>query len=393
VPPARICARYRRWLPFLTVIAILNIGIGIALVDEPGRASDFETVRRWTSDWLFDGRDLYGSPDSGTDYPPHAILALSPISLLPSPVAVPAWAAFNLLLLIVAPFLAARIVRPQGVWTDGACLAICFLGWSGSKTLLQFTLLTLVFGLAAMVLARRRPWWSGACLGLALMKPQIGVPFLLWVLLTRRWKVAIAAALMVSAGSLLWCARAGADPLHVAIRYLQILMVYYGGEGGMVGVSQAGPLLARLLPGGAAATISISVSIGLLGVICVEGWRVGRNGDPVMYPAPAMAAVWSLLTFYHLTYGFVLLLPAAAALLLADDDRTATARNRLFWLMQAALVVDVPGLWRRAGQDGAAIWPPAEALLTDFYRVVLLLVFGTLWVLHCRTAGQKPISA
>ncbi|HJR60748.1 MAG TPA: glycosyltransferase family 87 protein [Vicinamibacterales bacterium] len=390
MPPAHICARYRRWLPLWAAIAALNIAIGIALAANPERASDFDTIRRWSGEWLFDGRDLYSSPRSGTDYPPHAILTLSPVSLLPDAAAVPVWSAFNLLLLIAAPLLAARIVRPHGSWTDGACLAVFFLGWSGSKTLLQFTLLTLVLGLAAMVLARRRPWWSGACLGLALMKPQIGLPFLLWVVLTRRWRVAAGAAAILAAGSLLWCIRAGADPLHVAIRYFEILTLYYGSEGGMVGVSQAGPLFARVLPAGPAGAVSAVVSIGLLAVICVEGWRPGQSGDRFLYPAPAMAAVWSLLTFYHLSYGFVLLLPAAAALLLTDDPRTARLRHVVFWLMQVALVVDVPGLWRRFGSETVA--SPSGMAFTDFYRVALMVFFGALWAIQRRTASQNPIT-
>jgi alpha-1,2-mannosyltransferase len=391
VPRAHICARHRGWLLLWAGIAVLNVAIGIVLAGNPARASDFETVRRWSGEWLFDGRDLYSSHLSGTDYPPHAILALSPVALLPTGIAVPAWAAFNLMLLAVAPILAGRVARPQGSWTDGACLAVMFLAWSGSRTLLQFTLLTLVLGLAAMVLAPRRPAWSGGCLGLALMKPQIGLPFLLWVLLTRRWKVAAVAAGIVTAGSLLWCLRVGADPVHIAVRYLQILTLYYASEGGMVGVSQAGPLFARMLPNDAVSAASALVSLVLLGVICVEGWRAGRRGDPLLYPAPAMAAVWSLLTFYHLTYGFVLLLPVAAGLLFTGDQRTERSRSVVFWLMQIALAVDIPGVWRRFGPGGSEA-VVLDVVFADFYRFALLGLFCALWVLHRRTARPNPIT-
>ena len=67
-----------------------------------------------------------------------------------------------------------------------------------------------------------------------------------------------------------------------------------------------------------------------------------------MYAAPAMAAVWSLVTFYHLTYGFVVLLPAAAVLFLSEDPVMRRQRHVLFWILQAGLVVDLPFVWRNA---------------------------------------------
>ena len=384
---AQMCALYGRWMPFWAVIAVINMTLALALTMDPQRAADFETVWRWTGRWLIGGEDLYASRLSGTDYPPHAILILSPIALLPLGVAIRLWTALNLLLALAAPYLAARVVKPEARTADIAGLTILFLGWSGSKTLLQFTLLTLVFGLAAMLLAERRPRWSGICLGVALMKPQIGLPFLLWVLFTRRWKVTVAATLFVGIASLLWCFRAGADPLDVALRYTQILELYYVKSGGLIGVTQLGPLIGRLAPASLASVITGLLSAALLAVICVEAYR--SREATLLYLVPAMAAVWALLTFYHLSYGLVLLLPVAALLLLTQDPSSMRARHALFWTMQIFLVADFPGLWRRLGPTETGSQLPLD-LIQDSYRFLLLGAFFGLWTIHRRINASRP---
>ncbi|MEO6212401.1 MAG: glycosyltransferase family 87 protein [Vicinamibacterales bacterium] len=363
-------------------IALVNMGIGIVLTRDRDRGNDFQTVRHWTERWLFDGQDLYASRLSGTDYPPHAILALSPISLLPVERAVPVWAAINLGLAIVAPILAARIVKRNTPLSDIACLAVLFLGWSGSKTLLQFTLLTLVFGLASVALAERHARWSGACLALAMMKPHVAAPFLLWALFTRRWKAMGVCAVVLAAGSLAWCLRASGDPLNVAVRYTEILLLYYTGEGGLTGVSQLAPMIGLFTTRSFAVPATALLSFALLAIVATRaqsGWRT----PAVLYPVPAMAAVWSLLTFYHLTYGFVLLLPVAALLVLSDDQRSRRSRHALFWTMQVTLVTDLPGLWRRFGPPDRA-GSVIDVILRGSYPVLLLCLFAGLWVFHRR---------
>ena len=69
------------------------------------------------------------------------------------------------------------------------------------------------------------------------------------------------------------------------------------------------------------------------------------------YAAPPLVACWSLLTFYHLTYGFVVLLPVMMLLAL-NDARPSILRKTLFWLLQLGMMFDIPGLSRRAGLEG-----------------------------------------
>jgi hypothetical protein len=57
-------------------------------------------------------------------------------------------------------------------------------------------------------------------------------------------------------------------------------------------------------------------------------------------------ACWSLLTFYHLTYGFVILLPVLMLLTL-NDAPPSRLRRGLFWLLQLGMMFDIPSLTGR----------------------------------------------
>ena len=371
------------------VPAAINMSAGVALATHPNRWADLQTIRLWTGQWLFTGKDLYASASSGTDYPPHAIVALSPLSLLPESVAVPMWAMLNIALAALAGYLAARFVRPRVSLGDAVYLTLLFLSWSGTKTLLQFSLLTLVFGLAAVVLAEKRPAWSGVCLGLSLMKPQIALPFLLWTVFRRRWTSAAIAILVIGTGTALFCLRASANPLNVALRYAQILQLYFNGEIAMQGIAQLRPLFGHIGGGAAIEVATAAILLALFAVICVEGFRQTNSPSRVMYLAPGLTGIWSLLTFYHLTYGFVVLLPIAALLQFGEDDVPLHDRRTIFWTLQLALMIDVPGVWRRFGAPWSQV-SMLDDVFANFDRVVMLFLFAAVAAVYWRHRAPAP---
>ena len=161
------------------------------------------------------------------------------------------------------------------------------------------------------VLAERRPIWSGVALGFALMKPQIAAPFLLWAVFARRPKV-IAIALSISAGGLLiYCLRSTATPIAVVSGYADVLRRFYvDGSIGLVGLAQLRPLFALYFDEKSAAVAAWTVAAVMLVGLCVMGWQEGRDKH-VGFAAPALASIWCVMTFYQLTYGFIVLLPAA----------------------------------------------------------------------------------
>jgi hypothetical protein len=358
------------------LMATLNLSAGIVIASWPERQTDLDSMRRWGREWLVDDLHVYALPDELTTYPPHALVVLSPLGAIPRGWAVPLWAAVNLGLAVTAPYLAVRAVRPMITLSSAALPILMLLCWGGYRTLLQFSLLTLTFGLAAMVLADRRPGWCGLCLGMALMKPQIGAPFFLWAVFTRRLRTASVGMAVVIAGLALFCLRAQVDPVDLVRQYARNYQTLYMGEPIVVGLSQLSPLLAAVISNTTLVdAVGGTIAISLLIAICILGFHEGKRRNALMISAPPLAGIWSLLTFYHLTYGFLLLLPTATLLIFANDPRTVVFRRRLFWALQLGLMVDVPGMGRRFGGYVFEHPEAAQAILIHVDRVLMLALF------------------
>jgi hypothetical protein len=366
-------------------MAILNLSAGLVITSWPERQGDLDMIEGWGQQWLVAGMNLYAT-DAMPNYPPHAVVALSPLGILSHIWAVRVWTILNLCLAVVAPVLAVRIVRPLAAWPAIALPILMFLCWGGFRTLLQFSLVTLVFGLLSMKLADRRPAWSGVCLGIALMKPHMAAPFVLWAVFTRRLRVVAIGVTVVIAGLLIFCIRVKADPIAVVQSYARILHTFYMADDGLlVGLAQLRPLIALAISDpGIVKAVAIAIAMGLLALICVLGFAEGKRRDVLMVSAPPLVGVWSLLTFYHLTYGFILLLPVATLLIFENDPATRAFRRAVFWMLQLALMVDVPGMWRRFAPAllpgrAAELWTlPAHAdrvLMAALFVCLLVLAF------------------
>jgi hypothetical protein len=361
------------------VLAVINLSAGLFIAAQPGRDSDLLTVRDWVASWLASGTDLYR--DQISHYPPNAFLTFAPLAFVSASHVTLAWALLNVAMAVLATYLAVRTVRADISPRDAALPMAMFLCWGGFRSLLQFSLFSVWWGLMAIILSRRRPVWSGLSLALALAKPHIGVPFVLWMLFTRHLRALGVAAAAVTIGCAAYCLRAQANPVQVVTSYVETLRGRYMGDGAMTGLAQLRPLITATITGGRAAdALATAIAVVLLGFVCWLGFAEARRGHDQLYSAPALAGVWSLLTFYHLTYGFILLLPAAALLLLDVDEDRAVFRRRTFWILQLGLMADVPGLWRRAGPRlPAPAWLTLPIMQAD--RVLMILLFAALSVL------------
>jgi hypothetical protein len=119
--------------------------------------------------------------------------------------------------------------------------------------------------------------------------------------------------------------------------------------------------------------IAAAIALGLLGAISVAGIQEGATERRVLYAAPPLVACWSLLTFYHLTYGFVILLPVMMLLALNDSEPTRL-RKALFWMLQLGMMFDLPGLSRLAGLGDTTLY--ANVLVHADRALVIALFVG-----------------
>lgn len=377
----------RRVLIFWGALAILNVSAGVIVSSQTHRLYDLDSIMRWGWYWLVSGTNIYEPGRWGApDYPPNAIVLLSPLGLLPLGLAHPIWMLLNIAMAVLAPYYAARFFRPHDPYRVIVLPILMFLCWGGMRTLTQFTLVALTCSMVAMATATRRPMVSGAWLGLAMMKPQVAVPIFLWSVFTRRWSVVLSSLAVVAALVAVFCVRADAHPIWMAARYVEILAFHHTGESTLAGVSELRPLIRQLVSNiSEVDAIASSIALGLLAGICVMGFQEGAARKHVLYAAPPLVACWALMTFYHLTYGFVILLPVMMLLAL-NDAAASPLRTALFWTLQLGMMFDIPGISRRLGLADTSLY---TNVLVHADRALMLVLFFGLVAL----AWQEPPEA
>ena len=373
-------------MTFWAVLAMVNLSAGAVVSSQPHRLYDLDSIREWAWYWLVAGANIYDPGGwAAVDYPPNAIVMLSPLGLLSLDVAHPVWLLLNVAMAVLAPYLAARFFRPHEPFGVIALPILMFLCWGGLRTLTQFTLLALTCSMAAMASANSRRVAAGAWLGLAMMKPQVAVPVFLWTVFTRQWRLVLTSIAVVGGLTAVFCVRAGAHPAWVAERYVEILAVYHTGATNLAGISELRPLIYRLVSNVSEVdALATSLALGILAAICVMGFQEGASRRPVLYAAPPLVACWSLMTFYHLTYGFVILLPVMMLLALNDSEHSKL-RKALFWTLQLGMMFDIPGLSRRAGLEGTPLF---TNVLAHTDRALILSLFVGLIVLAWRQPAE-----
>lgn len=373
----------------LAVAACVNVAAGMALaLRDPRRASDLWVMYDWCRAWLIDGRSLYTGPDAAADYPPNAIVMLSPLALVPPRWLIALWTAGAVALTPVLPWLVMRAAsRRDRNARELLVPVLLYLCWYAPRTLLQFSLLSMTLACVALLIADTRWLAGGVALGLAVGKPHIAGPIALWMLVTGRVRPLLVAAAAVLAGWAVYDARIGESPLTTIAGYWQVLRVEYGGATGLVGHTSI-RAWAWMAAGDAATAdaVWIAVSVLLLAGLCALAAR-GRSRalDDGGIAVPALFCLWSLTVTYHNGNNLILMLPAFAFLWYHGDRRTPLRQWLPIVMLQAALMFDVPV--RLAGG-----WPapgPGRIAIEQFDRALVLTTLTYVSVLWYRLTATR----
>jgi hypothetical protein len=239
--------------------------------------------------------------------------------------------------------------------------------------------------------ADRRPMAGGLLLALALVKPQVGLPFALWAVLTRRLRVAAVAGAATAAAVVVFSLRLPRGPAEILANYTLVLEKVYASDARLTGATGLQPIVHALVrPFAIADAALVTLALALLAWVVVVGWRAGTTRA-----APAVVAaggLWCLATFRFLSYGLVLAFPAIVWL--AADDETAPWPRADRWVLAAALarlVLSIPAVWRHF-LDRVAWLDPLDPFVLNMtpWLVVSLLAYLLVRLQVQLKAGLRP---
>ena len=283
-------------------------------------------------------------------YPPFAAPLFAPLALLPFRLLVVAWLCVN----VAAVFLTLRfainlygVAWPKKVWL---LLSAFVLAWAPFRVTLRLGQLSLIVTalLLGALLARqnKRRLLSGVLLGLSLWKYSLTLPFLLYFILKKEWKLVGAALMMPLILTEVFAVRMGISLIDALRDYVEVILhgQAAGGENwlGTTGTTEIKLLLSSLTHGNEtlAFTFTIALIILALAVMIVVFSKTPQS-ELSHFAVLALFALW---WSYHRVYDSVIcVLPAA--LLIDFIVREVRLRFSWFWLgALGLLIISLPGL-------------------------------------------------
>lgn len=372
-------------------LAGASLGWGFVTACRPGHSQDLQSISIWLRTWLWQGSSPYYLPDYiVANYPPHALVALSPLALIPESWLPIVWATLNLALAPLVCYLAFRVLKPDALQSAALVPCAMFLAWAGLRTGFangQFTLLVLGLGLLAFHFEEKRPLLGGLFLALALMKPHIGGAFLLWALFTKRWKMSVVACVLMGFGVCLYALRLMESPFASVRDYLGVLQHQFGRGSEVQGstalrVVELRPLISLFISqdawGNRVHQLLLVVLLGCAASVGVLKSRLSRHGRDVVILQ--LCCLWVLMSVFHNPYDTILLLPVLMCLWTTcvphpSGSKQWTDRAAL-WVLQLAMVIELPGVWWKLSKSfdlSAFNW--IGVLFANFDRVLVLALF------------------
>ncbi|HIW28448.1 MAG TPA: DUF2029 domain-containing protein [Candidatus Luteococcus avicola] len=355
---------------------------------------------------LLDFRDLIIVPgrflwNGGNPYDNDSYLAINPWAQEFDPYA-PTWLLISGALGWMPPKVAAAIYLLLG---NGAVAGMCRLLsgwvtrsqiwllaglffcyaqlWYPTRTISSSLLVTVGVAICFAELWRREPrWHDGAGLAIALVKPQFGVPLLVFMALARQWRMvwrSVVWVLATSLAPLVACVVASGGPVGFV---RDIFEVAAHAASAQAPTGLASPenfrtdlqgLAYRFSP--ALGTPALIAAVIVFGLVCLLWLR----SDKQARIAPAVLLSTIALLPIHISYDWVIFVVSAAAA--AAWCRACPARERL--VGAAVVITPILNQYRIPSLFGIQ---RREADLIAMLWVLLVLVLGSIMLLRDRPA-------
>jgi alpha-1,2-mannosyltransferase len=293
------------WKPSLDAFGKTAIGRDFLNAWMGGRSALGEGPAAWFDHRVYNQHllDFIGVADMHSyvwSYPPHVVLLLWPLGLLPY---LPAFVLWTLCGVAVFLYAAARggVERKHLLFIAIAPAAAIdvFIGQNGF-----FTAAILICGLVQL---DRRPLLSGLLFGILTIKPQLGLLLPLMLAMTGRWRTMLAAAAttaaLVAATAWLYGPDVWTQCLAKVVPQQQFIQEH--GDGLLLLQISSAFYAARLVGLSSGAAWALQAVVSAVAIAAVI-WTFRCRRDPVLSMALLIAATF-LVTPYSLNYDMVVL--------------------------------------------------------------------------------------
>lgn len=250
----------------------------------------------------------------------------------------PVWALANVLLGFFSAYLIARSGTRLSWDAFLAILLLFFCSTPLRNTISngQHALLILMFSYLAW--SRRASLISAPLFSISYVKYSFAPPVVFWLLLEKRFRVVAASFIVLGLAWMLFSVLVGGDPLRIIFQPLQVSAKGVGiGTADIMSISKAFDLDQYLVRGiGYASGLLLAALLALYLFFCCR-----HLADDDVFVALGLI---SLLSFFHLAYDFVFLLPLACRALSLELWRRLVVLSGIgyFWFLLRIFMTGQP---------------------------------------------------
>ena len=367
-------------IPELTLLSLALLSLVYAVVTAPGKGIDLGFFQTGAREWV-DGVFQIGEGVIGV-YTPFLLPLFSPIGFLSFETLIVVWLVLNIAATMLSLHFVIKLWGKQWPIKTRLLLAAFFIAFAPFRVTLrngQIGLMVMALLLGALLARRRKKnFLAGALLGLSLCKYTLTIPFFLYFVWKREWKVVSTAILVPLALTEVFALRLGLSLFQVISQYLRLSSrILVSGLPGRTGTTEI-RLLFLDLSGNETFAIVVNLVLSIAALICM-GVVFARKSrwEMAHFAAVALFSLWSV---YHRTYDSVFcLLPAALMVDFLVHKRFVTFSR--FWLAGLGLlIVSIPGVLVDRLQMSAGGLSGNPLLMLGLH-IERLLVFGMFWSL------------
>ena len=326
-------------------IALLSFAYAVGTA--PLGGSDLGLFRACGQNWL-DGSYTIGTGPAPL-YPPFSVPMFAPLALIPFDYLVIIWLAFNIAITFLTLRLAIQLYGSDWMLRPKFYLSALLLTWAGFRVTLRLGHISLL--MAALVLGallanrKNRKVLAGILIGLSLGKFSLTLPFLLYFVFRKEWKVVGVAAIVPVVLAEVFALRMGTTVIDSSMAYAKVMLAgqMAGGTGwlGTSGNSEIRPLLLSVAGGNETVTLALTIALGLAGLIAMAFvFSLTPKCENAHFAVLALFALWAA---YHRVYDSVFCILPAALLIDLVVRKKLVGFSR-FWLAGLGLLaLSLPG--------------------------------------------------